>query len=179
MGPLNKEDQQLKTLVVYSSRTGNTRKVAEAIQEVVPSGTEIFPVEEAPSPDGYDFVAVGYWVDRGGPDKLAAEYMSTIKATKIGLFGTLGAYPDSDHAAKAMTNAEALVRENSVLGHFICMGKVDPALTERFKNLPADHPHAMTPERMARHIESAKHPSDEDLAKAKRVFSEIMTDLVN
>lgn len=177
---LYREERLLKTLLVYSSRTGNTRKVAEAILEIMPPETQIFPIEEAPSTDGYDFIALGYWVDRGGPDKIAKEYMSKIKGTKIGLFGTLGAYPDSDHATKAMANAEALVeQDNVVLGHCICMGKVDPALTERFKSLPADHPHAMTPERIARHIEAAKHPNDEDLAKAQSVFSPIINDLVD
>ncbi len=168
----------MKTLLVYSSRTGNTRKVAEAIVEVMPSGTQICPIEEAPSPAGYDFIALGYWVDRGGPDKIAAEYMTKIKETKIGLFGTLGAYPDSDHAVKAMANAEALLeKDNVVLGHSICMGKVNPALTERFKSLPTDHPHAMTPERMARHMEAAKHPDAEDLAKVRGIFNAIVEDL--
>ena len=52
----------MKTLIVYSSKTGNTRKVAEAIHAVLPAGTDIFPVSEAPEPDAYDFVVVGYWV---------------------------------------------------------------------------------------------------------------------
>ncbi len=173
------EEPQLKTLLVYSSRTGNTRKVAEAILEVMPTGTMIFPVEKAPSPNGYDFVALGYWVDRGGPDKAAKAYLTKIKGTKIGLFGTLGAYPDSEHAIKAMANAETLAKtDNQVLGHFICMGKVDPALTERFKDLPPDHPHSMTPERMARHLEATKHPNNDDLTMAKNNFRAIVKDLV-
>ncbi len=168
----------MRTLVVYSSRTGNTRKVAEAILEAMPDRALSFPVEEAPSADDYDFVAFGYWVDREGPDKAAEEYMAKIKGIKIGLFGTLGAYPDSDHAGKAMANAEALVEnDNEVLCHFICMGKVDPALTARFKDLPPDHPHAMTPERMARHIEAAKHPNEDDFTRARDVFSKTIKDL--
>ena len=43
----------MKALVVYSSRTGNTRKIAEAIAAVLP-GCEIHPVESAPAPEGYD-----------------------------------------------------------------------------------------------------------------------------
>ena len=38
----------MKALVVYSSRTGNTRKIAEAIAAVLP-GCEIHPVESAPA----------------------------------------------------------------------------------------------------------------------------------
>ena len=53
----------MKTLIVYSSLTGNTKKVAEAIAAVLP-GCDLLPVEEAPaSVEGYDLVALGYWVD--------------------------------------------------------------------------------------------------------------------
>ena len=60
----------MKSLVVYSSRTGNTRKIAEAVAEALP-GCHLHPVEEAPQPEGYDLVAVGYWVDKGMPDDAA------------------------------------------------------------------------------------------------------------
>ena len=59
----------MKMAVVYSSKTGNTRKVAEAIHAVMPAGTDIFHVGEAPSPAGYDFMALGFWVAKGPPDK--------------------------------------------------------------------------------------------------------------
>ena len=39
----------MKSLVVYSSRTGNTRKIAEAVAEALP-GCHLHPVEEAPQP---------------------------------------------------------------------------------------------------------------------------------
>ena len=43
----------MKSLVVYSSRTGNTRKIAEAVAEALP-GCHLHPVEEAPQPEGYE-----------------------------------------------------------------------------------------------------------------------------
>ena len=68
----------MKALVVYSSRTGNTRKIAEAIAAVLP-GCEIHPVESAPAPEGYDLVAVGYWVDKGMPDAQAVRACENMK----------------------------------------------------------------------------------------------------
>ena len=70
----------MKALVVYSSRTGNTRKIAEAIAAVLP-GCEIHPVESAPAPDAQ-----------------AKAYLETVRDANVALFGTLGAWPDSDHA---------------------------------------------------------------------------------
>ena len=164
----------MKTLIVYSSLTGNTRKVAEAVKEVFGDEADILPVEEKPSADGYDLVAVGFWVDRGTADKKAHEYITGLRAKKVALFATLGAYPDSDHARQSMANARSLLDDsNQFIGSFICQGKIDPRLAEQFKNLPEGHPHAMTPERAARYREAAKHPDKADLEKAKTVFAAV------
>jgi hypothetical protein len=48
----------------------------------------------------------------------------------------------------------------------LCQGKIDPALTEQFKSLPPNHPHAMSDERMKRHLETAKHPDQADIERA-------------
>ncbi len=162
----------MKTLVVYSSRTGNTKKVGEAIAAVLPS-CDIFAVEDAPSVEGYDFVAVGYWVDKGIADAKCKAYIESISHARVGLFGTLGAYPDSDHAKDCVVQSEALFMEpargNTVLGSFICQGKVDPKITEMMNKM-SNNPHPMTPERQARLEEAAKHPNEEDCAKAQDVF---------
>ncbi|MCK4258617.1 MAG: flavodoxin family protein [Halanaerobiales bacterium] len=165
----------MKVLVTYSSRTGNTKKVAEGILEIMPKGTNIFSIEEVPSFDEYDFIALGFWVDKGTADEKSQKYMQKINHKKIGLFGTLGAYPDSEHAHKSMENVKKLLQpDNQIRGEFMCQGKIDPQLIEQFKNLPADHPHAMTLEREARHAEASKHPNEEDIKNAQTIFKEIM-----
>ncbi|MDR0451244.1 MAG: flavodoxin family protein [Treponema sp.] len=157
-------------LIVYSSKTGNTRKLAEGIHRGLAEAlgaVRIAAVEENPEPSGADWILVGFWADRGNGDQKAMQYLKSLEGRKVGLFGTLGAYPDSDHAKdirKKMQDQGA--KKNTVLGCFLCQGKIDPALTERFKSLPADNPHAMTPERMQRHLEAAKHPDEKDIEAA-------------
>lgn len=164
----------MKTLIVYSSLTGNTKKVAEAVKEVFGQEAKILSVEESPSADGYDLIAVGFWVDRGTADKKAQAFLTGLRDKKVALFATLGAYPDSEHARESMANAASLLdNSNQWVGSFICQGKIDPKLVEQFKKLPEGHPHSITPERSARHREAAKHPDETDLANAKAVFSEI------
>jgi flavodoxin len=161
-------------LIVYSSKTGNTRKLAEGIhrgltralgagQGEVPA-IRLAAVEENPRPGEAGWLLVGFWADRGSADQKARDYLKSLEGCRIGLFGTLGAYPDSSHAADIRNRARELAAEkNTVLGCFLCQGKIDPALTERFRNLPPDNPHAMTGEREKRHLEAAKHPDDRDL----------------
>lgn len=166
----------MKMLVVYSSRTGNTRMIAEAVHSVMPEGTEIFPVDTAPEPAGYDFIALGFWVDKGAPDSAMARYMDKVRGTSVGLFGTLGAWPDSDHARESLQKAVDQVPGNTVLGTFICQGKVDPRLLAAMAKMK-ENPHPMTEERKARLEEAAKHPDEHDCAEARRVFSGIMEKL--
>lgn len=156
-------------LVVYSSKTGNTRKLAQGIhrglEDALGEGIRIAAVEDNPDPAGSAWILAGFWADRGNADQKALNYLKSLEGRSVGLFGTLGAYPDSAHAKDIAQKArDAAAEKNTVLGCFLCQGKIDPALTERFRSLPADNPHAMTEERMKRHTEAAKHPDENDIA---------------
>ncbi|GHV96162.1 flavodoxin [Spirochaetia bacterium] len=157
-------------LVVYSSKTGNTRKVAEGIASGLGErgfSARIVPVEDKPQPAGGEVVLLGFWVDKGSADKKALAYLKSLQGRQIGLFGTLGAYPDSDHAKKSAQKVEELAaKKNTCLGSFMCQGKIDPKLIEMFKKIPAGFPHSMDEERRKRHEEAAKHPNDADIAAA-------------
>jgi flavodoxin len=166
------DDRNNKTgcLIVYSSKTGNTRKLAEGLQRGLAAAlgaVRIVAVEDNPDPDGADWILVGFWADRGNADEKVLGYLQSLEGRNVGLFGTLGAYPDSDHAKDIGQKVRGLAgAKNTVLGCFLCQGKIDPALIKRFKSLPPDNPHAMTPERVKRHEEAAKHPCDQDIAAA-------------
>ncbi|MFP4533163.1 MAG: flavodoxin family protein [Desulfobacterales bacterium] len=158
----------MNSIVVYSSRTGNTLKVAQAVYEALPSPRALFPVDDAPDPDAYDFIALGFWVDKGTADEKARRYLEKLKGKPIFLFGTLGAYPDSDHGKKCMENVKALAAGNQILGTFLCQGRVDPEMIKWMEeNLQHDPHHAMTPERRARLREAERHPDTDDLNAAE------------
>ncbi len=164
----------MKSMVVVSSKTGNTRKVAQAIFEALPDPKQLFAVEEAPDPGEYDFIALGFWVDKGTADAKARSYFERVQGKKVGIFGTLGAYPDSDHARESMDRARALLKGNEILGDFLCQGRVDPKLVKMMAEKFKDDPHhSMTPERKARLAEAEKHPDGADLVAAAEVFVEI------
>jgi flavodoxin len=169
----------MKVLIVYSSKTGNTEKVAQAIHQVMPENSVLASLPSAPPPDGFDFIGLGFWVDKGTADAQALEYIKKINGKKIGLFMTLGAYPDSEHAKKCMAAVKAMLEPgNTVIREFICQGKIDPALSKMFENFPANHPHAMTPERRNLHAEAEQHPDAEDLRRAAECFANIAETLV-
>ncbi len=167
----------MKSLIAYSSLTGNTKSVAQAIASVMPDPCELVSVDQAPEDlSSYDFIAIGYWVDKGMPDKKCIKFMETVKGKKVGLFGTLGAYPDSEHAKDCQEKAAALMEGNEILGQFICQGKVDPKVIEMMTKMAKAH-HPMTEERKARIEEAKKHPNEEDFENARKAFSTMIQKL--
>ena len=171
----------MRTIVVYSSLTGNTKKIAEAIAGALPEGTAAVPVKEAPADlADYDCVFLGFWVDRGNADKTAADLLATLGNKHVALFATLGADPRSPHAAESLDKAAELLPDGKMpAGKFICQGAVDPKVIEMmYKMFPKGHVHGQSAERDALHAEAAKHPDEADLAAAGAFARETMESIV-
>ena len=161
--------------IIYSSATGNTKKVAYEILKGMPEGTKIYDLKELNDEVNDDNLILGYWVDRAQPNKEMLHFMETLSNKNIITFGTLGAYPDSEHGQITKKNVtEILEKNNTVLGNFLCQGKINPKITEMFKKASADSPHQMTEERLKRHAEAAKHPNEEDFEAARDFVKQIL-----
>lgn len=164
----------MKTLITYSSKTGNTKKVAEGILEVLPENTVIAPIEDNVNPDEFDIVLIGFWVDKTLADENIRNYTKRLKGKKVSIFATLGDYPDTDHAKDSLkVMRELLEQENEVVKEFICQGKIDPKITNYFEQLPQGHPMYMTPGRKKKHEDASTHPDEEDIKNAQEVFKDI------
>ncbi|OOB78948.1 MAG: hypothetical protein BEN18_05650 [Epulopiscium sp. Nuni2H_MBin001] len=189
----------MKILIAYNSKTGNTKKLATGIYQTLrtqlPQHQIICtPINRLKSINGFDVILVGYWVDKGGPNKEATKFMKTIKNTKVGIFATLGEQPDSKHGMKALLRGEALVKQNNnVIGKFACQGAVSPKVLTFFKMLNHidKNPklkgkfndefiknHALTPEKAKMYKLGAMHPNELDIKYASALFKERMLERI-
>ena len=50
----------MKVLVTYMSKTGNTRKIAEAMYEEIDADKEIMPVDKVDNIRNYDLTFMGF-----------------------------------------------------------------------------------------------------------------------
>lgn len=165
-----------KKVVIYSSLTGNTRKVGEAIFDILEGEKEIFSVEsfDISRIDEFNEFIIGFWVDKGTANSSIRKLISKIKNKKIAFFGTLGAEPESEHGKKVYRRvAELCSKSNYLLGGFLCLGKVSDKLVEKMGKFPLNLIHPLTPERMARIENASTHPDENDLKNAQEYFSKI------
>ena len=89
----------MKSLVLWSSRTGNTKAVAEAIFAALPGETEIMEEgREGNDLSSYDLVFVGFWGYRRGADPLAQKTLSSLFGKHVAIYATAGTWPDSEAA---------------------------------------------------------------------------------
>ena len=158
----------MKSLIVYSSQSGNTKKLAQAVYESLTGSKEMYAVTEAPDPAGYDLVALGFWLQAGKPDPKSAEYIGKVGKKPLFLFATHGAVAGSDHALKAMDHAKTLAPEADILGTYSCQGEVNPKVLEKAKSKPEppvwidDAPNA------------SGHPDKADIEVLKHQISELL-----
>ena len=121
----------MKSLVVYSSKSGNTRKLAEAVYEYLSGEKEMAAVADAPDPAGYSFVAVGFWLQAGQPDPDSQAFLARLKEGQdVYLFATHAAAVGSVHAENAMKKARELAGRAHVRATFSCPGEVDAMTLE-------------------------------------------------
>ena len=167
-----------KWAVIYSSVTGNTRQIAEAIAGQA-GDADLFRVQDAPHDlSGYEVVAVGYWLRLGRPDPMSLKYLAGVKNATVLFFQTHGALPDSEHAITSFARAGYALGEGcEILGTFGCQGKINPALLERRKQSGPDDPHG-GPESIERWKKAASHPDAKDIAEAKAFVDSMKKKLV-
>ncbi|MDY6933489.1 MAG: flavodoxin family protein [Spirochaetota bacterium] len=157
----------MKSLVVYSSQTGNTRKLAQTVFDALTGEKDIFPIDKAPNPSGYDFIALGFWLKGGKPIQESMEYLSKIKEKSLFLFATHGAATGSMHVLKAMDYAKNQVLDSKIVGIFSCQGEMSPDFIEKIQQK------SDPPEWSADAPKAKGHPNKSDLEELNRIIVNI------
>ena len=155
----------MKSLVVYSSKTGNTKKMADAIYETMPGEKEICKVDDAPDPTGYDLIGIAFWFQGGKPDPKSQEFMSKIGTQKIFMVATHGAAKGSGHAKKGLQYARELMPSAEVLLSYSCQGEVNEEFLKKAAAKP-EPPPWISDAPMAK-----GHPDANDLAELKELVA--------
>jgi len=163
----------MKTLITYSTRTGNTRRLADAIAASLQGGITLVDINSNPDPFGFDRYIHGFWVTSTGADEQSLAFLDQIQNQEIGLFGTMGANPDSPYGRSTKLRLKNQLKKNgnTIAEWFLCAGEIAPELIQWFESLPEGHPQYPTPERRQNWADAMGHPNEEDLAAAAEIFA--------
>ncbi|MCI6085780.1 MAG: flavodoxin family protein [Selenomonas sp.] len=159
-----------KWAIIYSSVTGNTKQIADAMAEadMLQGNVDVFRVQDAPSDLAqYEVVLLGYWLRLGAPDPLMLRYLPTVHDARVCFFQTHGTSPTSEHAVTSFARAGYHLGANcEILGTFGCRGKINPKMLEHRKNAGPNDPHG-GPQSEERWRLASTHPDAQDFADAK------------
>lgn len=162
----------MKGIIIYSSKTGNTKHMAEVIYEEIRkvSEVDIKSINESYSLKDYDYILLGAWIDRGTIENKAMKLFKTLENQKIGLFATLGAMPESEHGRKVIKNLEDLLKDKDSLGAYICPGLVDPKMIEKLKGITGMVVPKHVKEKMIETSIASRYATEEELEEAGKYF---------
>lgn len=159
-----------KTLVTYFSRTGNTKKVAEAIYQSLEGEKEIKPIEEVHDLEPYDLIFIGFPVHSHSVPYKVEQFLKGIPAPKkIAFFSTHGSLTGHRLSQEALEHASVVASKAKVLGTFSCRGKLSLQALEALGKSPE---HQEWTEMAA---SAGTHPDEHDLADAKAFAKAIKT----
>jgi flavodoxin len=116
----------MRALVAYMSKTGNTKKVAEAIYGALDCEKEIMPIDQVVDISRYDLSFLGFPVQRSGPDPKAVSFLRKHcqPGRDVALFITHAAAEDADELPGSLEGFRSAAADANVVGMFDCQGQL-------------------------------------------------------
>nr|WP_325246285.1 flavodoxin family protein BilS [uncultured Oscillibacter sp.] len=156
--------------IVYSSRTGNTAMLAQAVREALPQEDCRYFGAPAPQALAADTVYVGFWTDKGTCDEPTARFLQSLTDQKVFLFGTAGFGGAPAYFQQILDRVKAnLAPGVQVTGTYMCQGKMPQAVRDRYAAMEE------SPRRTAmleNFDQALSHPDQEDLARLQAAVGE-------
>ena len=158
--------------IVYSSSTGNTKKLADTIYAVLPK--ENCDYFGTPKEGGVysEMLYIGFWTDKGNADKSTLTLLSTLKNKKIFLFGTAGFGGSEAYFQKILNHVkQSIDSSNSVVGEYMCQGKMPPSVRERYMKMKVQPEHPENIDALIENFDRAlSHPDGNDLERLRKII---------
>lgn len=158
----------MKTLVIYSSSTGNTKMVAEAIFAAIPGeDRDMYPIGEWKHDLSADVYFIGFWNNRGTCGLDVMNLLSELHGKTVALFGTcgMGNCEEYFHSVEEAVSVW-LPEDNVYAGSFLCQGKMPIRVRQRYESLRTPENAEKIDSCLRNFDEALLHPDENDLKNA-------------
>lgn len=161
----------MKYAIVYSSRTGNTKLLAEAIQAALPAEECIYFGEPNDAALKAERIYAGFWTDKGSCDEKIADFLKQITNQSVFLFGTAGFGGNQQYFDQVLERAATNIGEGvNLVGTFMCQGKMPMSVRRSYEEMLNRPNQAGNAQAMIENFDKAlAHPDQNDLENLKKV----------
>ncbi len=156
--------------IVYSSKTGNTKILADTLHDCLPQeGCDYFGIPD-PAAMEADTLYVGFWTDKGNADEGTSDFLKQLHGKNIFLFGTAGFGGSKEYFDKILKKVEhSLDKSNTVFGCYMCQGKMPMSVRQRYEEMKKQPIHLPNLDAMIENFDKAlSHPDADDLEQLKQ-----------
>lgn len=165
----------MEYLVIYTSNTGNTQKVAMKIFDAIPGRSKDIEQLEEYRGEEADTYFVGFWNDRGTCGSAVMDFLSGLHGKKVALFGTCGMSGDKEYFKQVESRVSVFIPEdNEYLGCFLCGGKMMPQILEKYRQMQAINDSPQIRAMIAAYDEGMLHPDEKDFEDAKKFVERVL-----
>ena len=161
--------------VVFSSRTGNTALLADVVKRALPQDRLVYcGGPEGTGAEDAESVFVGFWTDKGGCDEASAAFLGGLHGKRVFLFGTAGFGGSQAYFAQILGRVRTrLDGTNTVVGSYMCQGKMPMSVRERYAAMEAQDPERARG-LLANFDLALSHPDAEDLEGLRRAVAAVI-----
>lgn len=156
--------------IVFSSKTGNTRLLADTLRASLPQNECTYFGAPAPEALEAETLYIGFWTDKGHADDTLTAFLQTLKGKQVFLFGTAGFGGSAPYFEKILAaTRKALDGSNTVIGSFMCQGKMPVSVRQRYEAMKAKPLHIPNLDALIENFDKAlSHPDAADLEQLKQ-----------
>ena len=154
----------MKEAIIYDSLSGNTESLAKEIKSIKKNAyyekINDKLIEELLE---YDIYYIGSPIIKGMCTDKIKRLLQKIENKKIFLFITTGYKGEEYYESLTRRILEIIPKSNQILGTFLCQGKMQDAVKERYIKLIQEHPEDKNLKVSIENFEQAKtHPDQKD-----------------
>lgn len=155
----------MKYQIIYDSKTGNTRKLAEHIYEYLEGETrDIKTVAEFDGTEDADLYFIGFCTNRNSCSMDTADVLEMLEGKKIALFGTCGMGNTQEYYSKIRKNVDVWMPEDyEDCGFFMCQGRMNDEIKERIAIMSNKMSDEAKCETWQMYDDGLTHPDEGDL----------------
>ena len=166
----------MKYAVVYSSKTGNTKLLAQTIRGALPAEDCMYFGAPDDCALEADLVFAGFWTDKGDCDDSVASFLEKVADQKVFLFGTAGFGGASAYFDTILKRVQThLPPKAQVIGSYMCQGKMPLSVRARYAKMLENPDHASNVPEMIENFDRAlSHPDAADLAALQQAVRSVL-----